>query len=73
MGNLKTYYTGLISDDWDMFPHAPYKGKGWIIDFEKTKSCKKVSNSGFEIITKLFIEYIYIKFSIDLINLFNIC
>ena len=24
-----------------MFSPAPYKGKGWIIDFKKTKSCKK--------------------------------
>lgn len=24
-----------------MFPSAPYKGKGWIISYEKTKSCKK--------------------------------
>ena len=36
MGSLKTYYTGLISWDWSLYPSAPYKGKGWIINFEKS-------------------------------------
>jgi hypothetical protein len=41
MGKLRTYHTGLLSWDWNLFPPAPYKGKGWIIDYEKTKNCKK--------------------------------
>jgi len=33
---LNTYYTRLISWDWSLYPPAPYNGKGWTINFEKT-------------------------------------
>ncbi|MDD5712877.1 MAG: hypothetical protein PHY31_09015 [Smithellaceae bacterium] len=36
MKKLRTYYTGLISWDWFLYPPSPYKGKGWIVDFEST-------------------------------------
>jgi hypothetical protein len=37
---LNKYYTGLIAWDSSLYPPPPYKGKGWIVDLEKTKKCK---------------------------------
>ena len=38
---LNTYYTRLISWDWSLYPSSPYKGKGWIIKFEKTPAIER--------------------------------
>lgn len=48
---LNTYYTRLISWDWSLYPPAPYNGRGWIINFEKTSAidrCGSVSYGGKE-------------------------
>jgi len=44
MGKLKTYYTRLISWDWSLYPSAPYKGKGWVVNFENTLAIRRSSH-----------------------------
>jgi hypothetical protein len=42
---VRKYYTGLISSDWSFYPPAPYKGKEWEINLEKTPKCKGIGTT----------------------------
>ena len=48
MGSLKTYYTGLVSWDWSLYPSTPYKGKGWVINFEKTPAIERFGSATYK-------------------------
>jgi len=41
MRKLKKYSTGYLVSDWEFYPPAPYKGKGWNITFNRTPYCGK--------------------------------
>jgi hypothetical protein len=41
----KKYFTGYIAWDWSLYPKAPYRGKGFLLDFEKMKDGKDRSST----------------------------